>query len=319
MYKTIALLILFLLTLSCIDNHPTQPTNINNYTKKEINNINPFIILDQEENVMMFYGQDTLSLSGYGKTDGEDDLLMLKKYNKKGDLLIDEINIIKTKAILGYVVFEKNNEYYVIWLDPRNNTNYIANVDDVERKTQYVDIYYKIIDRKGTTIQADTKLTKELLYYKNARENYKLTGIYDGTMKDLQKKELFFINGTGKGLYPCLETWVLIDNLNYEYHFKIYGNHMLDSCKITYSKLSPDSYILVNEKEIAKFKKTDNWLWGPTFQNLYISTKNYEHIYLSWQLNDGRNNFIYYLATIDAKKNSYVYNKIGVKYTTIVN
>ncbi len=303
----------FILTIlfGCNHENPVITHQTHSYNEKEIKNDNPFFSFDDEGNAMIFYGQDILSMSGYGKTDGIYDLLMLKKYNENGDVLIEETNIVKTKAIIDYAILRKDNLLYVIWLDPRNNPKFIAGVIDIEHHTYDVDIYYKIIDYQGNIIKEDTKLTDSLVFYKDARSEYILSGIYDGTLIAIKTSTNFMINGNG--FSPNI-TWVLLDNKNYEYHIKTCGNHMVDSCKITYTKLDQDSAIVVNETVISNFVKKDGYQWGPEIQNLFFQFNTPDRIHLCWQLNDGKNYFIYYYAIIYTNESRILIKKVGVKY-----
>jgi hypothetical protein len=282
------------------------------YNIGTIQNINPFLSFDDEGNAMIFYGQDTLSMNGYSKTDGEDDLLMLKKFNDNGNLLLEEKNVVKTNAIIDYVVLKKGNYFYIIWLDPRNNTNFIANYIH----TYYVDIYYKIIDDRGRIIKDDTRLTSNLQYFQDAQSNYILTGIYDGTINSLKNSDHFIIESGG---WNPTTTWIVMDMNNFEYHITTYGNHMADSSKITYTKLNQDSIVIVGEKTIAVFTKMEGVEWGPDIQNLFFSYERSNRIHLCWQLNDGSNYFIYYYAMIKMDTNQIFLKSVGVKYPVTYN
>jgi len=313
MYKYITPFFILAILFGCNNDNPVITHQIHTYSKEDIQNDNPFLSIDDEGNAMIFYGQDTLSMSGYGKTDGIYDLLMLKKYNRNGDVLIEETNIVKTNAIIDYAILKKNNLFYVIWLDPRNNPKFIANVDDVENHTYDVDIYYKIIDSQGKIIKEDTRLTESLIYYKNARSDYILSEIYNGTLSSIKTSSSYKIDGNG---YSPNITWVIIDNNNYEHHIKTYGNHMFDSCKVTYTKLNQDSAVVLNEISIAKFVKKDGYQWGPDIQNLFFQYASQNTIYLCWQLNDGNNYFVYYNAIIYTNEHRIILNRVGVKYPT---
>ncbi|MDZ7797913.1 MAG: hypothetical protein U5N56_13165 [Candidatus Marinimicrobia bacterium] len=303
MYKSIISFLILINLFGCYSENPV----INTYSQKEIQNVNPFLFFDDEGNTMIFYGQDTISMSGYGETDSEYDLLMLKKFDENGNILLGETNILKTNAIIDYAVLNKNDLFYIIWLDPRNNPNFIANY----LHTYDVDIYYKIIDDQGRIIKEDTRLTSELIDYMDARANYILEGIYDNTLVSIKKSEHFAIDSDT--FFPNI-TWIIIDEYNFEHHIKTYGNHMYDSSKITYTKLNQDSVIIVTETTIAEFLKDNGNQWGPEIQNLFFQYNSPNTINICWQLNDGRNYFIYYYAIINTESNSIVCKKVGIKY-----
>lgn len=305
MYKFIIYFFILMILSGCNIENPIITT----YSEKEIQNVNPFLLFDDEGNTMIFYGQDTISMSGYGDTDGEYDLLMLKKFDENGNIVLGETNILKTNAIIDYAVLNKNDLFYVIWLDPRNNANFVAN----HLHTYDVDIYYKIIDDRGRIIQDDTRLTGELLDYMDACSNYILEGIYDSTLVSIKRSERFAIDGDT--FFPNI-TWIIFDEYNFEHHIKTYGNHMHDSTKITYTKLNQDGVIVVNETTIAEFLKDNGNQWGPDIQNLFFKYNDPNTMNICWQLNDGRNYFIYYYAIINTESNSIVCKNVGVKYPT---
>jgi hypothetical protein len=89
---------------------------------------------------------------------------------------------------------------------------------------------------------------------------------------------------------------------------------MFDSCKITYTKLNQDSTIVINEKVISNFVKKDGCQWGPEIQNLFFRCNSPNMIHLCWQLNDGKNYFIYYYAIINTYKEDIILKEVGVKY-----
>ena len=91
---------------------------------------------------------------------------------------------------------------------------------------------------------------------------------------------------------------------------------MYDSCKITYTKLNQDSAVVLNEIPIAKFVGKDGYQWGPEIQNLFFQYSSQNTIYLCWQLNDGKNYFVYYNAIIYTNEHSIILNRVGVKYPT---
>ncbi|MDD4961821.1 MAG: hypothetical protein PHX07_06245 [Candidatus Marinimicrobia bacterium] len=303
MYKFIIPFLILINLAGCNIENPA----ITAYSEEEIQNANPFLIFDDEGNTLIFYGQDTVSMSGYGKTDSEFDLLMLKKFDENGNILLGETNILKTNAIIDYAVLKKDNLFYVIWLDPRNNANFVVN----HLHTYDVDIYYKIIDDQGRIITDDTRLTGELIDYKDACSNYILEGIHDSTLASIKSSEHFAIDGST--CFPN-KTWIIIDKYDYEYHFKSYGNHISDSCKITYMKLNRDSVITLNETTIAGFSRASGNQWGPEIQNLFFEYNDPNTISMCWQLNDGRNHFHYYYAIINTISDSIVCIKVGVKY-----
>ena len=280
MYKLIISYFTLIILFGCNNENPVIIHQTHTYNEKEMQNDNPILSFDDEGKAIIFYGQDILSMSGYGKTDGIYDLLMLKKYDENGDVLIEEMNIVKTKAIIDYAILKKDNLFYVIWLVPRNNPKFIANVIDIENHTYDVDIYYKIIDSQGNIIKEDTRLTDSLIFYKKARSEYNLSGIYDGTLISIKTSTNFIINGNGFSPYI---TWVVLDTSNFEYHIKTYGNHMFDSCKITYTKFNQDSTIVINETVISNFVKKDGCQWGPEIQNLFFRYNSPNMIHLCWQ------------------------------------
>ncbi|MGB8317188.1 MAG: hypothetical protein WCE54_03630, partial [Ignavibacteriaceae bacterium] len=118
------------------------------------------------------------------------------------------------------------------------------------------------------------------------------------------------------GYFPR-RTWIIIDKNNFEHHIKIYGNHMYDSCKITYTKLNQESAIIVNERTIAKFLKDKTSQWDPDIQNLFFWYNSPKTINICWQLNDGGNYFIYYYAIVGTDGQKIALNKTGVKYPAI--
>ena len=317
MYRYVIFVFLIAIFWGCTNVDPNSPTNEDPipsnvtapYNIEIINNIDPFLSFDDEGNAMIFYGQDTLNTSEYGIKDGIIDLLMMKKYNKNGEVLIEEKNIIKTNAIIDYAVVNKNNLFYIIWLDPRNNPNFIANENIIEDHTYDVDIYYKIVNNLGETIKDDTRLTDSIIYYEDARDDYKLTVICNETLKALKESQRFTVDGDESFLLT--KTWAIIDTNKNEYHIKQYGGHMVDSCKLSYTKLNPDSTIVTEEKLIAKFTKINGYYWGPEILNLFFKYNGSDSIHLCWMLNDGENKFIYYYAIINTVSDQIVLINVG--------
>ena len=311
MQKIVIFILTIIILFICCDN-TSEPYQNNIYEKLPYKvKINPFLIIDSDQDALTFYGQDTVDCSGFDKpsyTDGKWDLLMMKKYNKHGELLIDETNIITTKAILDYVVFRKKENIYIIWLDPRNNSDFRAN----QSHTYYTDVYFKIIDNKGNEIRAEEKLTDEIMYYQDAQEYFDLGEIYNGTINDLHYENIvikiyeYYWN-------PSI-SWIIVDSNYDEHHLKIYGAHVTDTSRITYTRFNTDSLIILEEQTIAMFKKIEGEQWGPDIQNMYAKYDGKDNIHIVWQLNDGRNDFIYYYENIDINNMAITLNTVGKKY-----
>ena len=310
MRKCSLFLIMLFYLYSCSDT-PSEPHQNNQYETEFCRvNINPFLMIDSDRNAMIFYGQDTVDCTGYippFHNDGEWDLLMLQKYNQSGELILAETNIITTRALLDYAVYRKDENIYVIWFDPCNYPDFRANY----LHTYYIDIYYKNINKNGNIVSGENKLSNEILYIRDAQNEYHLGGIYSGTIKDLQSDDIILKRYDYDN--PS-RSWIIVDSRNDEHHLKIYGSHMGDSCRITYTRYNTDSLVVIEEQTIASFYKMEGEQWGPGIQNFYAKYDGIDRIHLVWQLNDGRNDFIYYYENIDVDNMEITLNTIGKKY-----
>lgn len=308
------LFVSFLFALSgCKDNpESSMPSHV--YQSVTVFNSNPFLIVNQFNQAVIFYGQDRLSYSGGNTsgtktgTDGELDQLFVKKYDKNGNLLLDETKVVSTKAILDYAVLRKDSLYYIIWLDTRNNPKFQSG----NLNSYNVDIYYKIIDEQGNIYKNDTRLTSNLLYFQDATAKYTLTGIYNGTLNNLKSSEQSVIYG--KGSIPSFNPNVTLVSTGLgplEYHIKCYGSHMLNSSKIIFTVIDPDSSVFFNESNIAVFHKLPGYQWGPEIQNLILKMDTEDCIHICWQINDGNNSYYYYYATVDTRTYKIMSKEIG--------
>ncbi len=300
------LLCAILVSVSCLNKNPLSSPE-NRYQTLTITRGLPYLLFDSNNNAIILFGQDGVSCSGYGDTDGEIDLIKFVKYNSVGEKIISDKQILSSNAIIDLAAFcvEQPNHIVIVWLDPRNNPDFKSGYHPY-----YADVYYKIIDSQGNIIEEDTKLSNELIEEYIAQQFFNLEGIYNGTMEDIQNEEILY-----DADFLPFDSWIIIDSNKNEHYFRVIGEHWDDMCRMIYTKFSYGGQVtMIKEKELIKFEKLPDEYWGPTIQKLYITIDNRDYIHSVWQLNDGRNYFSYYYLKLNDLGEMIVYEKIGVKY-----
>lgn len=309
------IMLAFMISISCTsctsEKNPVIPPE-EKYQTLEIERNLPYLFFDSDDNPIILFGQDTVSCSGYGETDGEFDLIYFVKYNSSDEKIINNKPVLTTNAIIDIAVFyeEKQNQLVIVWLDPRNNPDFIAN-----HSPTYVDVYYKIIDTQGDIIQEDTKLTNELIEHRPDALSFSLNSIYKGTMEDIKSEEILCDTVTSP-ISPS--SWIEIDSKWNEHHFRIIGRHWDDACKMIYTKSDNAGKVLIKDKELIEYEKLLGEPWGPNIQNLYIAIDNNDNIHSVWKLNDGTNHFYFYYLKLDDNGEIVIYEMIGEKYPNII-
>lgn len=277
-------------------------------SNKELYRQIPYLLIDSNDNIYIMYGQDLINSGLYPKTtDGEFDKIILNIYNKNGENILKDKDVISSeKAILGIAAFIKNNNIYLIWKDTKNNSEFIAGI----HHTYDCDIYYKIINIQGESIFTDIKLTNELINHNDA-DTFKLQTFQNLTISNINKFNMIYDSITDVNTELC---WIIPDSEMNKHILRIIGNHMDDECKIRYSKMDRYGNSLIYPKGLINFKRIPGEQWGPEILNFYVELDNSQNINMVWQLNDGRNFFSFYYFNVNNKGEKLVYNKIGIKY-----
>ena len=316
--KTINICILFILILflSNCDNNKNPVQYSESQNRIEISRNLPYLIVNDENSTIIFTGHDYESDSGNGNTDGEFDKIKFNRFDSNGDQIIDNKNILSSKAILKFAALKNEDQtILIVWLDPRNNPNFKANY----LNTYDVDIYYKVIDFDGNTIKDDTRVTNTPVDDDSAYSKILLNDIFNGTLEDMKKK-VIMTNTDNAELdshiweYVSPSYWILTNLKNNKQIFEIIGDHMSDSCYLLYSKINSRSKYIIYEKELVKYTKLSNVFWGPEIQNIYFENDSYNNTHTVWQLNPGNNLFEYYYLTLDNNGNVIFCNQLGYKY-----
>lgn len=253
----------------------------------------PYLILDSNDNPIIIYGLDLKKYTGENGTDGEDDVIVINKFNSNGEKIIDNETLISSKAIANPAIAKiSDNEIYIVWLDPRNNPDY-----ESYDYSYYTDIYYKKIDMDGNILINDTKLNDELLEKNEAYSNFNLSDYedipIDGTIEDLHYVNCLY----GEiGIYTSTYTRILIDFENNEHYFKISSQYTLEASKITYTKIDSEGNILVDEKEIVVYAKGPDSIYTTEIQNVNMEIDSQDNIHIVWQINAG---YTYYYMKLN--------------------
>lgn len=304
------LIIAILIFINCTSNKNPIISYEDKYNIVEIERNLPYLFLDSDNSAMILFGQDNFDCNEVSNSDGEFDKIIFTKYNSNGDKIINNKQILTSIAIIDMAIFAMNiqKQIVIIWLDPRNNQEFIVN----HLNTYYVDVYYKIIDTKGNTVKKSTKLTNELIEYQTALNSFKLNDIYYGTMKNIKTEEI--LCDTTVSSTTSSSSWIEIDSKQNEHHFRKVGRHWDDSCKIIYKKIDKNSNVIIEDKELIKYEKLPDAQWSPVIQNMYITIDDGDYIHCTWQLNDGKNYFSYYYLKLHNAGKIVLYDKIGEKY-----